>query len=148
MLMDAETRVENAVANPGFEDGSFSPWSTNGVEAVASKTQVHGGAYGLAETGAAGTVYQDINGLEPGRTYTLSAWASASPGSALTAQLIVFNPSDDTQTSSRLIHCSGDWQPLSRTFTVGREGAIRIHLARGPGSGTVSWDDVHISTAK
>ncbi len=143
VLMTPEERVANAVANPGFEDGETAPWSTNGVKASVSTVTAHSGKYSLAETGA-GTVYQDINGLEPGATYTMSAWVAASP-SATTAQIIVYNPSDNTSASSPAITSNPTWQLLSRSFTVGREGAIRIHLARGPGDGTVYWDDIHIA---
>jgi hypothetical protein len=141
VLMTPEQRVENAVANPGFEDGDTAPWSTNGAKAAVSTVTAHSGKYSLAESGA-GTVYQDINGLEPGVTYTLSAWA-ASP-SPTTAQIIIYNPSDNTSVSSPAISTNPGWRLLSRSFTVGREGAIRIHLARGPGDGMVYWDDVHI----
>jgi hypothetical protein len=143
VLMTPEQRVENAVANPGFEDGDTAPWSTNGVKASVSTVTAHGGKYSLAETGA-GTVYQDINGLEPGATYTLSAWVSGSAGDRINVQIIVYNPSDNTSVSSPPFASNPGWQRLSRSFTVGREGAIRIHLARGPGDGAVYWDDVHI----
>jgi hypothetical protein len=83
--------VENAVANPGFEDGDTAPWSTNGAKAAVSTVTAHSGKYSLAETGA-GTVYQDINGLEPGATYTLSAWVSGSAGDRTSAQIIIYNP--------------------------------------------------------
>ncbi len=148
VLMTPEERVENAVANPGFEDGDMAPWSTNVVQASTSQAQAHSGNRSLAETGGSGTVYQDINGLEPGRTYTMSAWVSASPSTSTTAQISIFNPTDDTAVSSLAIHCDPGWQRLSRSFTVGEEGAVRIHLARGPGGGTVYWDDVHISSGK
>jgi arabinogalactan endo-1,4-beta-galactosidase len=143
VLMTPEQRVENAVANPGFEDGDTSPWSTNGAKAAVSTVTAHSGKYSVAETGA-GTVYQDINGLEPGATYTLFAWVSGTPGDRTTAQIIIYNPSDNTSASSTPVLSNPGWQLLSRSFTVGREGAIRIHLARGPGDGTVYWDDVHI----
>ncbi|MGA2903594.1 MAG: DUF6311 domain-containing protein, partial [Candidatus Korobacteraceae bacterium] len=146
VLMTPEERVENSVANPGFEDGNTAPWSTNGVKASVSTAQAHSGSYSLAETGA-GTVYQDINGLEPGATYTLSAWvlAPASSRAGTTAQLIIYNPSDNVAASSPAVACNPSWRLLSRSFTVGREGAIRIHLARGPGDSTVYWDDVHLA---
>jgi hypothetical protein len=143
VLMTPEQRVKNSVANPGFEDGDAAPWSTNGVKASVSTAQAHSGSYSLAETGA-GTVYEDINGLEPGATYTLFAWVSASPGAGATAQIIIYNPSDNVAASSPAVACNPSWRLLSRSFTVGREGAIRIHLARGPGDGTVYWDDVHL----
>ena len=147
ILMTPEQRVEDAIANPDFEDGTASPWSTNGVKAAASSVQAHGGTYSLAESGGAGTVYQDINGLQPGATYTVSAWASALPGAA-TAQIIVYDPTDNVSVSSRAMACDPRWQRLSRSFIAGREGAVRIHLARGQGSTTVYWDDVHLSPGK
>ncbi len=143
VLMTPEQRVENAVANPGFEDGDTAPWSTNGAKASVSTVTAHSGTYSLAETGA-GTVYQDINGLEPGAIYTLSAWVSGSAGDRINVQIIVYDPSDNTSVSSPPVSSNPGWQRLSRSFTVGREGAIRIHLARGPGDGTVYWDEVHI----
>ena len=148
VLMTAEQRVENAVANPGFEDGDLAPWSTNGVQAAVSAAYAHTGEHSLIETGGAGTVYQDINGLQPGRTYTLSAWVSAAPGAGTTAQLTVYNPTNNTAVSSLSVRCDPAWQYLSRSFVVGGEGAVRIHLARGPGAGTVYWDDVHISSGE
>ncbi len=143
VLMTSEQRVENAVANPGFEDGETAPWSTNGAKASVSTVTAHSGQYSLAEIGA-GTVYQDINGLEPGAAYTLSAWVSGSAGDRTSAQIIIYNPSDNVSASSQLLSSNPRWQLLTRSFTVGREGAIRIHLARGPGDGTVYWDDIHI----
>jgi hypothetical protein len=146
VLMTPEQRTANAVANPGFEDGDLAPWSTNGVEASVSSAHARSGTHSLMETGGAGTIYQDINGLEPGATFTLSAWVSAAPGTTTTAQLTAYNPSDNTAVSSPAIRCDTMWHLLSRSFVVGREGAIRIHLARGAGAGTVYWDDVHISS--
>ncbi len=147
VLMSPEERVANSVANPGFEDGDLAPWSTNGVQASISNAHALTGRYSLIETGA-GTVYQDINGLEPGRTYTLTAWVSAAPGTATSAQLTVYNPTDNIVVSSPMVRCDPSWKLLTRSFTVGSEGAVRIHLARGPGDGAVYWDDVHISPGK
>jgi endo-alpha-N-acetylgalactosaminidase len=147
VLMTPEERVENSVANAGFEDGDLAPWSTNGMQASVSSAHAHSGSQSLAESGG-GTMYQDINGLEPGRTYTLSAWVSAVPGTPATAQLTIFNPTDNTAVSSSAVHADPGWQLVSRSFTVGGEGAVRIHLARGPGEGAVYWDDVHISAGE
>jgi hypothetical protein len=143
-LMTSQQRVENAVANPGMENGKIAPWSNNGVEATASAAHAHTGTYSLAETGS-GTVYQDINGLQPGSAYTLSAWVSCSPGTRTTTQLTIYNPTDNSAVSSPPTTCDAAWQQVSSDFFVGGEGAVRIHLVRGPGAGTVYWDDIHIS---
>jgi hypothetical protein len=148
VLMTPEQRLEHAVANAGFEDGDVAPWSTNGTEASVRTVQAHTGTHSLAETGSVGTVYQDINGLQPGRTYTLSAWVSSAPGTNTTAQLTVYNPTDNTAVSAPLVRCAPAWQHVSRPFVAGGEGAIRIHLARGPGAGAVYWDDVQISAGE
>ena len=146
VLMAPEQRVEHAVANAGFEDGDVAPWSTNGVEASVTSAHARTGSYSLAETNGAGTVYQDINGLVPGGTYTLSAWVSIAAGASTTAQLTIYNPSDNSAVSSPAVHGDPAWQRLSKSFVVGREGAVRIHLARGPGADAVYWDDVQISS--
>jgi hypothetical protein len=145
VLMSPDARLENAIANSSFEDGSVSPWSPVWeVNASVSAARAHSGTHSLAESGV-GSVYQDVTGLEPWRTYTVSAWASASPNAPATAQLIVYDPSDDAATSSPFFNVGPSWQSLSHTFTAGREGTVRLYLARGPGSGTIYWDDIHIS---
>ena len=148
VLMTQDEREANAVANSGFEDGDTAPWSTNGLKAAISAATARTGSHSLAETGDSGTVFQDINGLQPGGTYSMSAWVSCSPGSAITAQLLIFNPTSNGVTQSRVINCNPGWQLLTRSFTVGAEGAIRIHLARGLGEGTLYWDDVQIAREK
>ncbi len=148
VLMTPEERLANAVANSGFEDGDLAPWSTNAIAASISAAHARSGTHSLAETGGTGTVYQDINGLEPGRGYTLSAWVSAAPDTSPTAQLTIYNPTDNTAVSSPSVRCDPAWQRLTKSFIVGGEGAVRIHLARGPGAGTVYWDDVHISSGE
>ncbi len=147
VLMTSEERLQHAIANPGFEDGDIAPWSTNGAKAKVSTATAHSGTYSLAESGD-GTVYQDVNGLTPGATYTLSAWVTASPGPEIPAQLIIYNPTDNSSASSAVVRSAPGWQMLSSSFTVGREGAIRILLARGPAAGTAYWDDVRISAGR
>ncbi len=145
VLMTADQRLEHALANPGFEDGDSGPWTPMwDLKANATRETAHSGSYSLAETGDAGSVYQDVNGLQPGTTYTISAWVSGSPDATATAQLVVFDPSNSGSTSSRVLNCRPGWQPISLAVAAGREGAIRLHLLRRPGSGTIYWDDVSI----
>jgi len=148
VLMSPEARLENAIANSGFEDGDLSPWSPVWeVNPSVSTARAHSGTHSLSESGV-GSVYQDVTGLEPWQTYTVSAWASASPNATATAQLIVYDPSDNVSTSSAFLNAGTGWQSLSHSFTAGREGTVRLHLSRGPGSGTIYWDDIHISREK
>jgi len=146
VLMTAEQRLEHAVANPGFEDGDPSPWSPVGVlKADVTREVAHSGAYSLAESSGTGSVYQDVNGLVPGATYTISAWVSGSPGATATAQLVVYDPSSNVAASSSVVKGTPDWQPVSVSVTAGREGAVRINLVRRPGSGAIYWDDLRIA---
>ncbi len=144
-LMTPEERLENAIANPGFEDGGLSPWSTVWeVGASVNSTHAHSGARSLAESGL-GSVYEDVTGLDPGAIYNASVWVSGSPDATAQAQITVYDPSGNTTTSSPFVTVGSDWKNLSRSFTPGQDGTVRLHLLRGPGSGTIYWDDVHIS---
>ncbi len=95
-----------------------------------------------------GSVYQDVTSLEPGATYTVSAWVSASSGATAPAQLTIYDPSANVASSSPFVTVGQGWQNISQSFTAGREGTARLHLLRGPGSGTIYWDDIHISREK
>ncbi len=147
-LMTPEARLESAIANPGFEGGDLSPWSTVWeVGAGVDSTRAHNGSHSLAETGL-GSVFEDVTGLEPGATYSASVWVSGSPAATAQAQLTIYDPTDNATTSSPFVTVGPDWRNLSRSFAAGRDGTVRLHLLRGPGSGTIYWDDVHISREK
>ena len=146
VLMTADQRLEHAIANPGFEEGDLAPWpSTGDLKASVTQTTAHSGSYSLAETEGSGSLYQDVTGLRPGATYTISAWVSASRGATASAQLAVYDPSDNVSVSSPVVTFRPDWRPVSVSATAGREGAVRIHLMRRPGRGTIYWDDVRIA---
>ena len=146
VLMTADQRLEHALANPGFEDGDSAPWTPMwDLKATATRAAAHRGSYSLAETDGIGSVYQDINGLQPGARYTISAWVSGSTGATATAQLAVFDPSSNGMVSSPIVNCEPDWRPVSVSATAGREGAVRVHLIRRPGSGTIYWDEISIT---
>jgi Family of unknown function (DUF6311)/Carbohydrate binding domain len=148
VLMTPEERLESSVANPGFEDGDLSPWSPVWeVGASASSARARSGSHSLAEAGL-GSVYQDVTGLEPGGTYIASAWVSGSPDATAQVQITIYDPSANGSTSSPFVSVGPDWRSLYCSFTAGRDGTIRLHLLRGPGSGTIYWDDIHISREK
>jgi len=148
VLMTPDARLENAIANPGFEDGVVSPWSPVWeVNASVTATRAHSGIHSLAETGA-GSVYQDLTSLEPGATYTVSAWVSGSPGATTPVQLAIYDPTNNVTSSSPFFTPGPEWQNVSQPFTAGKDGTVRLHLLRGPGSGDIYWDDVRITRAK
>src|SRR5579862_8362313 len=65
----------NLVSNPGFESGSLSGWTCSGTDSVVT-SPVHSGSYALA--GAANSAddaqCSQAIAVQPGATYTLSAW--------------------------------------------------------------------------
>ena len=148
VLMTPEARLESAIANPGFEDGEVAPWSPVWeVNASVRSTRAHSGTHSLAEAGT-GSVYQDLTSLEPGATYTVYAWVSGSPDATAPVQIAVYDPTSNVASSSPFLTPGTDWEKVSHSFTAGAEGTVRLHLLRGPGSGTVYWDDVQIYREK
>jgi len=146
-LMTPAERLENAIANPGFEDG-VAPWTPVWeVKVRTNASRAYSGTHSLAEAGA-GSVYQDITGLEPGVTYTLEAWVSASPDATASAQITVYDPTSNVAGASPFLTPGTDWQKLSQSFTAGAEGTVRLHLLRGPGGGIIYWDDIQIVRAR
>ena len=120
---------------PGFEDGDVAPWSTNGVQAKTSEAHAHSGARSLAETGSPGTVYQDINGLEPWPNLHHVGLGLGFAGHVNhSARLSIYNPTDDTAVSSPGNSLRSRLAAAVALLYCRREGAVRIHLARGPGA--------------
>ena len=141
-----EVLAGNAVfLNGDFESGAIAPWmSFQDVRANVSSDRAHGGKHSLAETDGAGSLYEDVTGLEPGRRYWISAWASASPGATAKAQIAVFDPVANVATFSDTLSLTPAWQLLKHSVVASSAGTLRIHLFRLGGTGTVYWDDVHI----
>ena len=137
--------VEGAVANPGFENSGVAPWRPfQGVVATVTSEQSRTGTHSLAETAGVGSLYQDITGLEPGATYTISAWVSGSPGATASPQIAAFSFGAAAPTFSPQPRVGPGWQLLIQPVKVGQAGVIRVHLLRGQGSGTIYWDDIQV----
>ncbi len=141
--------LEDAVGNPGFENQNLLPWQPFGtVVASITSARSHSGAHSLAETAGSGSVYADLDALDLGVTYVVSAWVAGAPGTTATAQIAIFDPSTNTAIYSTPLHPSPDWQLVRESVTAGNAGTVRIHLLRNPGKGTVYWDDVRIYVDK
>jgi hypothetical protein len=135
------------VANAGFENGRISPWmSFQSVQGTASSEHVHSGRFSLQESSGGGSFYQDISGLEPGTTYTISAWVASSPGGNSTAEIAVWDPTTNLATFSQTLLPKSTWQVLEQHFRVGLGGTVRIHLFRNTGAGSIFWDDIQVSS--
>ena len=147
-LMSPAARLQSAIGNSGFEGGEVRPWVPYlNVKAEVTSAITHSGKYSLAESVSSGSVYEDVNGLHPGSTYTVSAWVLGSPGASATAQVAIYDPGTNSAAFSLPTHVSASWQLVTQSLTIGSLPTIRLHLFRNEGSGTVYWDDVHIYEA-
>ncbi len=132
-------------SNMGFESGEMAPWKRyEEVQASIVSDYKHSGSHGLAESDEAGSVYQDVTGLEAGKRYRIVAWVSGSPAATAPARITVWDPASNAVSFSEDVIPSSNWQPVEITVRGSTSGTLRIHLFRRPGSGTVYWDDVHI----
>jgi hypothetical protein len=148
-LMSPARRLQNAIANSGFEDGDIRPWAPYlDVKANVTRNLSHTGRFSLAESSGKGSFYEDVYGLQPGATYTISGWVSGSAGTTATAQLAIYDPGTNLAAFSLPVHVSPTWQLVTQSLTIGHLQTIRLHLFRNEGNGTVYWDDVQLYEAK
>jgi len=141
--------LKTAIDDPSFEDSGLSSWSTwQNVNASVTTARSHDGSQSLVESGGAGSVYEDVTDLEPGRTYVVSAWVSGSADVTATAQIAVSDSGANAATFSGSVTPHDSWQLVSQSVTVSDAGRLRIHLFRNEGRGSVYWDDVHIYLSK
>ena len=144
-VFSPEVILQNSLGNSSFEEKDLSPWAVfKDVRVAVTTAQAHAGSQSLAESGAGGSVWQDVTGLQLGATYTISAWVFSSPGATATAQIATFAFGADAPTFSPPRTPRSGWQLLSQSVTVRQEGTVRVHLMRNPGSGTIYWDDILI----
>ena len=132
--------------NPGFETGKLTPWTPYGdPQASVDRGPAHTGEFRLAEQAGDGSVWQDVSGLQAGEEYTISAWVSASDGSAATACIGVFNPTTLMADSSEQWKPGLSWQLVKFSVRLDKGDTLRIHLCRKPGVGTIYWDDAQLT---
>jgi Carbohydrate binding domain len=144
-LGNPAAQLQEAIADSGFEDGDLSTWpSWLNVKAAPSTSRAHSGRQSLAESAAAGSVYQDVTGLQPGSTYAVAAWMSGSSNATAKGQIALFDPGANRSIFSTPLDPGQQWQLVTDSVTVSASGTLRIHLFRNEGSGTIFWDDVRI----
>ena len=142
---DISEVINGLIRDSGFEDADLGAWpSFLSVTAALNGIHVHNGTHSLSESGGEGSVYQDITGLQPGRTYTVAAWVSASPGTTAAAQIALYSSSASVPTFSPAIAVTPDWQLLTHRMAASDKGTLRLHLFRKSGSGTIYWDDLRV----
>jgi microsomal dipeptidase-like Zn-dependent dipeptidase len=136
--------------NAGFEWRTLNAWAVYspepGFSATTTSERAASGGYSLAEANSMGIVYQDVDGLQPGRTYVVSARVSWSSGASAPGELSMHNTAGGNF-SQRVVSPSTGWRSVSLLYTADRTGRARIHLVRQAGAGVVFWDDVTLTEA-
>jgi len=140
----AEPRGPNLVANPGFETGDTSGWSTWGPRIAATRAASHGGAYaGLINHRTAtwqGPVLSLSSMLALGASYAASVWVrvdgASSDSVALTAKVTCGTAPPVYQQLAMATSISTSWVQLHGIITVPICTLSEIDLyVEGPRSG-------------
>ena len=149
-----DVQITPDLTNNGFEGGAagwskfwFGTLPTIDVSSVRLT-----GAGGIVTDGGAGGYFQDLRGLETGRTYRVSAWVKGTAGNSASAQLWLHNNLDSNLLPSQVvevksnINTTADWQRIYADFTPANSGNMRVHLFRPSATaiGPIYWDDVTV----
>jgi len=140
----------NVAQNPGFESGTITPWYGFGATLTASTTMPHSGSYSGYLTGRTATwngVAQSFLGvMQPGTTYTISAWVRLASGGSqpvmLTIQQIDGNGTTYPNVASGTATSTG-WTQLTGSFTLTVSGTLTglLLYLEGPAAGVSYYAD-------
>jgi len=140
MASTAQADAGNLVQNPGFESGTLAPWSCSGGNGSVVTSPVHSGSYALlgTPTGSDDAQCSQTVSVQPGSSYTLSAWLEGS---------YVYLGDTGTGTSDTSNWTtSSSWTQLSTSFTTGASTtSVTIWLHGWYGQGDYSADDVSLT---
>ncbi|HKN99615.1 MAG TPA: carbohydrate binding domain-containing protein, partial [Pseudonocardiaceae bacterium] len=131
----------NLVSNGGFESGALSPWTCDAGTASVVAAPAHTGTHALA---AAATSSDDAQCTEtvtvqPGHTYTLSAWVQGNFAFLGATGTGTTDPSTFTQAAPA-------YTQLTTTFTTGAATtSVTVFVHGWFAQGTVDVDDVTLS---
>jgi chitinase len=130
--------TSTGLANGTFETGSLAPW-TGGLCSVVS-TPVHGGSKALKAAASASDNAQcsQTVAVQPGRTYTLSAWVQGSY-----AFLGATTGAGDVSTWSP--GAGSAWTRLTVTVSTGTATSIKVWVHGWYGQGNIYADDVTLA---
>ncbi len=131
-----------AVVNGGFETGSLSPWTCTGGTGSVVTSPVHSGSYALAgaATGSDDAQCSQTVAVQPGRSYTLSAWVEGS---------YVYLGATGTGTSDPSTWTpgtNGTYTQLKTSFTTGPgTTSVTVWVHGWYAQGTYHADDISLS---
>lgn len=148
--LDPQWGEGTPVADPGFNAGNLGAWSPQGkVSATTSSNGAHEATFGAG----AGSLSQQLRGLEAGTTYAASAWVEVAPGATRTATIEVTGGGVDAKRAierSTLpnVVASDEREGTSfqriRVLFTAPDDAVRLRISAGAGSAAVRVDDVRV----
>ena len=132
----------NLVANAGFESG-LANW-TNWGNARAATGDASSGSYAVAVGSGAGGLGQDVAGITPGHTYSLSGQVKVSSGSELAYLGLKFMDAAGSNLLERSVAYSSTVYSTARIDLVAPANAARalVYVWKNDGSGFAYADDV------
>lgn len=135
----------NLVANAGFESG-LAGWGNWG-NATAATGHASSGSHAVAVGSSAGGLGQDVAGISPGRTYTLSAQVKVSSGSELAYLGLRFMDAAGSNLLERTVAYSSTVYSTARIDLVAPANAARalVYVWKNEGTGLAYADDVTLA---
>jgi chitinase len=130
----------NLVTNPGFESG-LTGWTCDAGTASAVTTPVHAGTHALSAAASSTDDAQCTQTMivQPGHTYTLSAWAEGNFA-------FLGDTGTGTTDTSTFTQSAPTWTQLTTTFTTGASThSVTVFVHGWFAQGTVEFDDVSVS---
>ncbi|HVU05408.1 MAG TPA: carbohydrate binding domain-containing protein [Polyangiaceae bacterium] len=115
---DSGTVAQNVLVNPGFEDGTMSPWTSNSSNFIVDGDSPRTGAYdGKLYSGFGDPTWDETMSGEalliPAGTYTFHVWAKKSGTGTLTTLRLEASSSGSTKTLDILANVTAAYQEFS-----------------------------------
>jgi chitinase len=127
------------IANGGFEAGGLAPWTCGpGDSVVGAPVRSGGGALQAAATGSDTAQCSQAVAVQPGRTYTLSAWTQG--------QFAFVGVSGTGASDGQVWASTASYTRQTLSFTTGPgTTGVTVFVHGWYGTGTVFADDVGLS---
>jgi hypothetical protein len=130
----------NLLANPGFETGDLSGWTTSyGTRSVAVAT-THSGSYS-GKVGYGSSIAQTVTGLSPNTTYTFTSWLKVDTA----GQVVYMGVNNHGGSSASNYNNSTTYAQKTLTFTTGAANTSANIFVYQSGSGSAYCDDLVLS---
>ncbi|MFG1701924.1 endo-alpha-N-acetylgalactosaminidase family protein [Nonomuraea sp. M3C6] len=137
----------SGVRDPGFNGGALDGWTVSGP--VSVRKDELGRQVAVLGGGAHARLEQRLRGLQPGRTYTASAFVEVEPGRTRATTLEAGGRSVRVERSTAKNYIASDekhdtyFQRVKVTFTAAR-GPVSLRISAAAAAGDVRVDDVRV----